>query len=202
MARNIFIVLFALFAQLVKSQDIDVKSQIGDVFKAATQIEPKNARVLSFSFGEITDYEFDGNYSYERVFHSNSVTDSTGKEDDRIHIIADPIRLSSSICEIVKKYDSSYDSVYYQNQIKEQKTIIHWKDFYNNKSDRPIFIKWKYLIYFRTITTVSRPIFSKDAKLAIIKIGELGARKIGFKIYIFEKIENKWTLKDSIKSIN
>ena len=203
MARNIFIVLFALFAQLVKSQDIDVKSQIGDVFKAATQIEPKNARVLSFSFGEITDYEFDGNYSHERVFYSHSVTDSIGKKDNRIIIIcADPIRYSSSICEIVKKYDSSYDSVYYQNQIKKQETIIYWKDFYDKKSNRPKFINPKFTSLFRTITTVSRPIFSKDEKLAIIKIGELGVRKKGHKIYIFEKIDNKWTLKDSIKSIN
>jgi hypothetical protein len=203
MARNIFIVLFALFAQLVKSQDIDVKSQIGDVFKAAIQIEPKNTWVMSFSDGEITDYEFDGNYSHERVFYSHSVKDSTGKKDHRIIIIcADPIRFSSSICEIVKKYDNSYDSVYYQNQIKKQETIIYWKDFYNNKSDRPIFINWKFKSHFRTITTVSRPIFSKDAKLAIIKIGELGVRKKGHIIYIFEKIDNKWTLKDSIKSIN
>ena len=107
MARNIFIVLFALFAQLVKSQDIDVKSQIGDVFNAAIQLEQKNTWVMSFSDGDITDYEFDGNYSHERVFYSHSITDSTGKKDNKIIIIcADPIRYSSSICEIVKKYDS------------------------------------------------------------------------------------------------
>ena len=84
----------------------------------------------------------------------------------------------------------------------KQEMIIYWKDFYNKKSNRPIFINWKFKSLFRTIKTVSRPIFSKDAKLAIIKIGELGVRKKGHIIYILEKIDNKWTLKDSIKSIN
>ena len=70
MKKNL--ILFALIGtlQFCKAQNVETKSQIGEVFKAIVKLDSVQTRILSVSLNYIRDFEFDGDYSRERLFPS------------------------------------------------------------------------------------------------------------------------------------
>ena len=76
MKKNL--ILFALIGtlQFCKAQNVETKSQIGEVFKAIVKLDSVETRILSVSLDYIRDYEFEGDYSRERLFPSLLKTDS------------------------------------------------------------------------------------------------------------------------------
>ena len=201
MKKNL--ILFALIGtlQFCKAQNVETKSQIGEVFKAIVKLDSVQTRILSVSLNYIRDYEFDGDYSRERLFPSLFKTDSLGNKVQKGFICVEVMQYQYPIYTIIKKYDNSFDSTHYQKQIADKEKYILWKEF-DLKQTNARFVSWKLKRLFRTIRIISNPIFNKNGDIAIVKVSELGNREIGDRIYILSKIENKWDLKEKIKAKN
>jgi len=143
----------------------------------------------------ITTYQFEGNYSREKVFPNTP---------DNVLICAVPITYETSIHKVLKNIDLSYDSNYYQTQIKNS-SETPWSKQNLSTQIKMKLIKSKFSAYFyHQINIFSTPLFSKDGKIAIISLGTVDRQfviKKREKIFIFKKNNMNWNLIQTINSI-
>src|SRR5258706_11119207 len=89
----------------------------GQVFDKKAETERLLNSILSqdtisnniFEFTEnIRDFDFEGNYSFDRLFPGQIKRDSTGKIDGVTRICVSPLEFESPIYKVLQRIDSSY----------------------------------------------------------------------------------------------
>ena len=155
-----------------------------------------------FDFADnINDYEFEGDYSIDKLFPNRIKGDSTENYITISVICVAPLEFEMPIYKVLKTIDASYDSTYYQEQIKNVK-YGKWSLRKFNNLTKVKFVKWEKLHH--ETNHISFPIFSKDKNIAMIKFGSTNGKGMSEKqtrILIFKKLDNDWQLVQTINSI-
>ena len=142
---------------------------------------------------QITPYQFDGDYSRERVF-PNASPNSV--------ICVVPITFDTSIHSVLKKIDDVYDSSYYQNLIQDYLPVRWSEQELNLKKIK--FIKSKIgKLFHKEIGLLTYPLFSKDGKTAILTYGTVNRNSVIKEreaVYILKKMDPGWQVVEVINS--
>jgi len=200
--KRIIFISFLFSIQLTYGQDFDREKQTNEILSLILEQDSVSNKLYPFP-ARITAYEFDGDYSIERIFPQAFVKDSTGKQT-RSLICVSPIKYENSIWDVLKKLGSNSDSLYYQEQIQaiDAKPWSEQNLSFNRKIK---FVKLMWIKLHGEINHISPPIFSEDGKIAFLEFFSLKRNsqlKKPFKILIFKKDESQWKLIETIDSLN
>ena len=150
--------------------------------------------IANFGF-RITSYQFDGDYSRERVFPNAS-------PNTLICIV--PITFERSIHSALLTIDEAYDSAYYQNQLAEQGGIV-WTDHDFSFTGKHRFIKSGFAsIFYAETGRLSTPLFNRDMNVATITYGTTSRSSVIKKsktVYILKKVDKQWQIEETIRSV-
>ena len=158
-----------------------------------------NQQILSKALAKygfpIESYQFDGDYSRERVFpnaNPNSI------------ICVSPITYEHSIHSALISIDNNYDSLNYQNQLKEQSGIIWTGNNLKIPEGHKIVNSRLGGGLYSEIGRISAPLFNKELTVAIITYGTSNRNsriKKTETVYILKKVGNQWQIEETISSI-
>ena len=200
--RIIIIIFTILISNLIFGQSFDKKKLTEELINTILKQDSISNKIFDFPLN-ITDYEFEGDYSTERVLPEAFIVDSTGQKILTQTICTVPTEFSSPIWKIIKTLDVNYDSSYYLEQIlNSDQTFWSKRKMVFNKKVK--FVKWKWRRFYHEINNFSTPIFSKNGDIAIIKFGSINGKSMQEKmnrILIFRKTGNQWELIKMIESI-
>ncbi|MEQ9300194.1 MAG: hypothetical protein RIF33_16600 [Cyclobacteriaceae bacterium] len=118
-------------------------------------------KAISRFAGKITSCQFDGDYSFDRV-HPDRPPNTISL------ICTSPITFQTSIHTVLKDLDDDYDSLFFQNQLKEAQ-FTDWTDQSFNLPEGHKFIQSRWSKYLHSETgRLSIPIFNETRDLAAI----------------------------------
>ncbi len=191
--KNFLIISLLIISKLIFGQDFDKNVETENIMNFLLQ-QDSISRIVFDMPENITDYQFDGDYTADRIYPNTP---------KNVIVCTVPITFESSAHSILKEIDLSYDSSYYQKQIRESNQNS-WKEK-KLKLDKKIkFIKWKWRMLYKEINSFSIPLFSKDGHIALVKFSSLNGRSIHKKrpqILILKRNNNNWKIIAKINSI-
>jgi hypothetical protein len=201
------ITLFCLLmlSSFIYAQDSINSSVTSELFEQIININELGKNLEKHSV-LISEWHFDGDYSPERIHGSPFVIDSiSGDTVGYVVHCTMPITFEIPLFSVLLNLDSSYDSLYYVRQINNQKKG-KWKrnNFKTNSEIR--LIGWPIIKLTKRYYSISKPIFSRDGKIAIIMA--LHQTKMtnhwnrNDKIFIFRKNPTGWSIIKIIQSKN
>jgi hypothetical protein len=186
-------ILLIFFNHFTFGQVLDRKIETEKILNFFLQ-QDTISKITLDSPWNIKTYEFEGDYSKEKVYPNTP---------DNVIICTEPITFNTAIFKVLKVIDSSYDSTYYQQQIINS-TETSWNSQHLSLRQKTRFIKWRWRKLYHETNIFSTPLFSKDGKVAIIKFGSMKRNSVikkQDKIFILKKTNNDWTLVRTINSI-
>jgi hypothetical protein len=184
------------------AQEFDQKVETEKLLNSILKQDSVSKNLFDFA-NNIIDYEFEGNYSPDRIFPDRIKKDSTGQIIMISTICVVPLEFENPIWSVLKEIDSSYDSTYYQEQIRNADRTP-WSKRNLNLEPKIKFVKWKWRKLHHETNLFSTPIFSKNKKLAIIKFGSINGKSMEEKparILIFQKENDSWQLSRTINRV-
>ena len=192
MKKALFILF--IFANLTAlGQSITSNEEVENVFNALIKKGVLDKAIFDFAL-QITPYQFDGDYSRERVF-PNASPNSV--------ICVVPITFDTSIHSVLKKIDDVYDSSYYQILIQDY-LPVRWSEQELNLTKKIKFINSKIRKLFqKEVGRLTYPLLSKDGKTAVLTYGTVNRNSVIKKreaVYILKKLDSGWQVVEVISS--
>jgi hypothetical protein len=188
MKKTSMIILLTFIQVFVAAQVFDERTEVQNMFTCL-----RNQNIIAATIGNnpsrITPFQFEGDYSRERVFPGLSPTAA---------ICVTPITFQSSIYDALKKIGLSPDSALFQKQIKD----FHkpqWRSQKLEFTTKIKFTKSKLLRWLKSeIGIISYPLFNQDRQIAIITYGTIKGNSD--RVYILRKRDNDWIIIETIDS--
>ncbi|HYF68687.1 MAG TPA: hypothetical protein VD884_11150 [Ohtaekwangia sp.] len=189
-----YIALVLTFIQtFAVGQEFDKKTEVENIFNSLRKQNIITKKIAN-SPSWITSYQFEGDYSRERVFPNIPATAT---------ICVTPIAFESPIHDTLKKIDFSYDSAFYLKQIHDAIRAL-WSSQGLEFTTKLSFTKSGVLSKLRSeIGMISHPLFSKDGQTAVIIYGTINGNSVTKqpeKVYFLRKNDQEWTTIATIDS--
>ncbi len=191
-----------MISNLILGQEINRNKLTEEILNTILKHDSISNKIFDLPLN-ITDYEFEGNYSSEKVFPEANEIDSTGHKVLTRMICVVPIEFKNPIWQILKSTDINFDSSYYQEQILNSDQTL-WSKRNLNLKKKVKFVKWKWRKLYHETNNFSTPIFSKNGDIAIIKFSSINGKSMQEKtnrILIYRKIDKQWILIKTIESV-
>jgi|GEM_PF-2973346 len=201
--KKYIIYVLILISNLVTGQENNRKELTEEIINTILLDSSISTKIFDKPLN-ITNYEFEGDYSVEKIFPKYSKIQKLESETIIQTTCVNSIKFKKPIWKVLKTVDENYDSLYYKKQIQNADKIL-WSKRKLEIRKKEKFVKWKWRKFHKETNHFSSPIFNKNKDIAFIKFSSTNWKSMVKKksrILIYKKIENKWILIETVESKN